>query len=223
MKAAKFLLCCLAFITIFSFPAATKGGTVSAAADTYKYARADSKDVYFYTQKDEDYPLFTIPYTYCVEILSTDGNWHYVKYARNEGMYEALYGYCKSDSLTPVEIPPENIYLNLTVPLTFKTDAPIGSAGVSNELTVNAALYGIFYSGGVAYSYVRYDGKFYYIRGADDDYPLNDVSEPSPPEEEKPASSGGKVYIGIAIAGASALVLVILYFVSRKRYFRPDR
>lgn len=197
-----------------------------ALATTYRYARADARDVYFCEKKDLKYALFTIPYTYCVEILSTDGEWYYVKYAEDNGVYRALYGYCLSQNLTPLENPPDKKYLSKTVTVTFKSDSPVGSLPVLSELNVTAAFYGTYYSGASAYSYVLYDGNFGYIYGANDDYPLNEIPKPS---EENPTaapteSDNTKLITALVLGGIAVAALVAVYFMGLKgRYFRPDR
>lgn len=224
MKAAKFIVCCLATVLIFLLPvrAAVSGG-YTAAAVASRYARADAKDVYFCERKDLNYALFTIPYTYCVEILSTDGEWYYVKYAEDNYMYRALYGYCLTANLTPVAEPPANVYLNMPVTVTFRTDTPVGSLPVLSELNVTAAFYGTYYSGASAYSYVLYDGTFGYVYGANDGYPLNEIPVVTPPEDDPPAtdSPDSKLLIALALAGLAAAALVVLYLTSRNRRFRP--
>ena len=223
MKAVKTIICCLMAALIFVIVP----NTVKAyAAVIPRYARADARDIYFCERKDLNYALFTIPYTYCVEILSTDGEWYYVKYAEDNSPYRALYGYCLNANLTPVDEPPENVYLNMPVTVTFKTDAPTGSLPVLNELNVTAAFYGTYYAGATAYSYVYYDGTFGYIYGAHGNYPLNEIPKDEPPAVDEPPAGGGadnKLIIGIALAGVAAAALVILYFSGRKKYFRPDR
>ena len=215
------LLCCILTTLIFvSFP--LKGG-MRASALTARYARADAKDIYFCERKDLNYALFTIPYTYCVEILSTDGEWYYVKYAEDYALYKALYGYCLSVNLTPVETPPDKIYLNMPVTVTFRTDTPVGSLPVLGEMNVTAAFYGTYYAGATAYSYVLYDGKFGYIYGANDNYPLNEIPVDTPPEEPSGAigSSNTKLITVLALVGLAAVTLIVLYFTSRKKYFKP--
>ena len=222
MKAAKFLICTLLAIITLSFPFRDTGKV--AAAQT-RYARADERDIYFCERKDLQYALFTIPYTYCVEILSTDGEWYYVKYAADNGLYRALYGYCLAENLTPVDEPPENIYLYKTVYVTFKADSPGGSLPVLSEITVTAAFYGTYYSGASAYSYVLYDGGFGYIYGANDDYPLNEIpSEPvDGPEPEPVEERDNKLITAIVLVALAAAALIILYLTGRKsRYFKPD-
>ena len=220
MKPLKALLCCLAAALIV-FPVFSPRGVARAA--TTRYARADARDIYFCKEKDSTYALFTIPYTYCVEIISTEGDWYYVKYAEDNALYEALYGYCLSKNLTPVDKPPENIYLNMPVTVTYRTDMPTGSLPVLNELNVTAAFYGTFYSGPTAYSYVRYDGKFGYIYGANDDYPLNEI--PIDAEgTEKPSKGKGantKLITVLALTAVAAAVLIVLYLTGRRRYFKP--
>lgn len=223
MKALKSLFCCLVAVLIFSAVLYQSDG-IHAHAVTARYARADARDIYFCTDKDLKYRLFTIPYTYCVEILSTDGEWYFVKYAEDAAPYQARYGYCLSENLTPVETPPENIYLNMPVTVTYRTDTPASSLPVLNELNVVAAFYGTYYVDAAAYSYVLYEGTFGYIYGANDNYPLNEIPVEEPPVEE-PTNTGGssnaKLITVLALAGIAAAVLVVLYFTSRKRYFKP--
>lgn len=221
MRTAKYLVLCLFILTVIFSPFRA----IRTEAAAYKYARADQKDVYFCERKDLKYALFTIPYTYCVEILSNDGEWYYVKYAEDNGMYRALYGYCLHAGLTPVNEPPENIYLNMPVTVTFKVEDSVGSLPVLGELNVTAAFYGTYYSGASAYAYVLYDGDFGYVYGAHDDYPLNVIpdDQPTTPAPE-PESGDNKLIIGLALAGVAAAALIILYFTGkRSRYFRPDK
>ena len=221
MKLIKILLCCLLSALIFT--AAVPAKSFYARALTARYARADARDIYFCERKDLNYALFTIPYTYCVEILSTDGDWYYVKYAEDGYLYKALYGYCLSSNLTPVEQPPENVYLNMPVTVTYRTDMPVGSLPVLGEMNVTAAFYGTYYSGATAYSYVLYDGKFGYIYGANDNYPLNEIPVETPPEEP-PVTDGGsntKLITVLALTGLAAVTLIVLYLTGRKKYFKP--
>lgn len=216
----------LTFLIIAAPFRAAAYGRVSASAEASRYARADARDIYFCEKKDLNYALFTIPYTYCVEILSSDGEWYYVKYAEDNNLYRALYGYCLTEDLTPVEEPPENVYLNMPVTVTFKTDVPSGSLPVLGELNVTAAFYGTYYSGASAYSYVMYDGTFGYIYGANDDYPLNALPEDTPPpdnNEPEPAKTNTTLIVALVLAGLAAAALLILYFSGKRRYFRPDK
>ena len=82
MKVIK-LICCLAAVLLLCTPSPK-----IAFAEEGEYARADSRYVYFCTQRDLSTAIFTIPYTYCVKILNEDGDWYYVSYAENTGLYE---------------------------------------------------------------------------------------------------------------------------------------
>ena len=226
MKAAKLTLCAIIAALILLSPLLLPATRTVSHARVTRYARADARDIYFCERKDLNYALFTIPYTYCVEILSSDGEWYYVKYAEDTSIYRALYGYCLSANLTPIDEPPAKIYLDMPVTVTFKPDSPpIGSLPVLNELNVTVAFYGTYYSGASAYSYVYYDGTFGYIYGANDDYPLNELPQPTPPPDDKTESGyNAKLLIGLAHAALAAAALVLIYFTSRKsKYFRPDR
>ncbi len=223
MKPLKAIICCLmtALILTSAFHF-TKGETFARGA-TARYARADSRDIYFCESKDLSTARFTIPYTYCVEIVSVDGEWYFVKYAEDTSLYKALYGYCLSKNLTPLTEPPENIYLNMPVTVTFRPDAPENSLPVLGEMNVTAAFYGTYYSGATAYSYVHYEGQFGYIYGAHDDYPLNPLPGPESPPAENPPSdgSGVKIITILAVTGVAVVALIILYVTGRKKYFKP--
>ena len=88
MKLFKTLVCCLFSALIFT--GISPSSSITASAVGARYARADAKDIYFCERKDLSYALFTIPYTYCVEILSADGDWYYVKYGEDASLYKAL-------------------------------------------------------------------------------------------------------------------------------------
>ena len=223
MNAVKYFLCCLLSLLILA--GVTLGNSQASYALPVKYARADARDIYFCDKKDLSGALFTIPYTYCVEVLATDGEWYYVKYAEDVGLYRALYGYCLKERFTLVDEPPENIYLYMPVTVTFKADTVVGSLPVLSELNVTAAFYGTYYAGASAYSYVLYDNSFGYIYGANDDYPLNEIPVDDPIEEpptETKESSNSKMLIAVIIAGLAVAAIVILYFAGKKsKYYKP--
>jgi hypothetical protein len=178
---------------------------------------ATSREVYFYSQKNTEYALFTIPYTYCVEIISYDDEWYYVKYADDVGLYQAVYGYCLKDKLTPIDTPPENTYLYMPMTITFKSETNAPSLPTLSDITVTAAFYGTYYSGGAGYSYVLYNGSFGYISGANDNYALNDLPKD---EEEAVATSSdttnSKTVIALALAILCAVTLIVLYLTTKK-------
>lgn len=224
---AKIFLCCIltAIISSVSVPL-TARAEAPTSPTTLTYARADARDVYFCTKKDLNTALFAIPYTYCVQIISTDGDWYTVRYAEDAGIYRALVGYCLKANLTPLDTPPSNPYLNMPVTVTYKIEDNTGSLPVLNEINVTAAFYGTYYSGASAYSYVMYDNSFGYILGANDDYPLNEV--PTTPEPETPASTSGggnaKLIIALVLSALAVAALAILYFTGKKyKYVKIDK
>ena len=186
----------------------------AAEAQTYGFGRADSWDISFCEKRDLSSALFSVPYTYCVEILAQDGEWYRVKYAEDNPPYCAIYGYCRVEDLTPLTLPPENIYLNMPITVTFKTETPSTSLPVLGELNVTAAFYGNRSIYGEEYSYVCYDGSFGYIYGVGDNYPLNDipptVEEPEPEDLGEPVNS--TLIVALILAALAAGALFILYF-----------
>lgn len=218
MKAAKFALCCL--LAAISFAISSRPAALIGTGDSsVRYARADSRTVYFYDEIDGR-SLFAIPYTYCVQVLETVGNWYKVRYAEDNGFYKSLTGYCRKSGLTPVDRPPENIYLNKTVTVTFKQDLGNDYLPSLGELNVKTAFYGTLYWGESAYSYVLYNDEFAYVNGANDDYPLNEI--PAAPEPNPQPSNGAnvKLIIVIVLIAVAVIALLILYFTGKTAKFK---
>lgn len=194
---------------------------ISVSADSPTYARANVRDAYFFAEKDLTTSLFTVPYTYCVEILRDDGDWYYASYASNTGVYRELKGYCRRQDFTTLESKPEVTYLYKTVTVTYKSGDSSASLPVLNEINVEAAFYGNFYSGATAYSYVYAQGSFGYIKGAIDDYPLNLPDDPEPADSPASEQSGSNVNFGLitalVICALAALALIMLYYTSKKK------
>lgn len=184
------------------------------------YARAAVRNAYFFTEKNTSTSVFAVPYTYCVEVLRDDGDWYYVRYAGDTGIYKALYGYCRKEDFTPEEGTPQVTFLYKTVKVSYSAGGGSSSLPVLGEIEVEAAYYGTYYSGATVYSYVYCQGSFGYIEGANDDYPLNlpDKNEEGGKdgETEKKGGLGFAAIAFIVIALLFAAVIVIIYFTTRK-------
>lgn len=181
------------------------------------YARALSRGAYFCTLPDLATSTFAVPYTYCVEVLSDDGEWFRVKYAEDYGIYRAVYGYVQKRDFELVSERPQTVYLYKPISVTFSQDAPSGNLPVIGDITVTAAFYGSYYSGAAGYSYVLCEDSFGYIVGANEDYPLilpenTDTDNPA----KQPASNGGKIAAGV-ILGVLALAAVAVAMLSGKK------
>lgn len=204
----------------------------TADADSYLFfARAETRYAYFYSSKNPSSALFTIPYTYCVQVLSEDGEWYYVKYADDYGYYRAVYGYCLKETLTVVSGVPSPVYLYKEVQVTYNADASDSSLPVLSELTVTAAFYGTFYSGPTAYSYVLCNGSYGYIEGANDDYELVDY-QATETDSDSDGDSGavddggsessggdGKIVAGVILVLLAAGTVVVLLLTGSRRKF----
>lgn len=188
-------------------------------ADTAVYARASVTNAYFFLEKDLSSSVFIVPYTYCVQVLRDDGDWYYASYASNSGIYKELRGYCRKQDFTALDEQPSVVFLYRTVTVTYRTDDGTSSLPVLNEISVEAAFYGNFYSGATAYSYVYAQGSFGYIKGAVDDFPL---IEPEQKPDEKPKETPAQpvnfgLATALAICGLAAAALIMLYFTSKKK------
>lgn len=203
-------------ITLIFAACAFPARTAFAAADGRQYARADMRNCYFCKDMNPDTALFALPYTYCVEILNDQGEWYLVRYAENDGFYRSVTGYCLKEGLTLVDVPPENTYLSYPVTAVLHSDVDESLPGL--EMTITAAYYGVYYKGASAYSYVLYDDTFYYISGANEDYPLNEIpSEPTFSPAETPDDDSARVATALIVTAIAAAAIVILIITGKKK------
>ncbi len=211
MKKLLFIIICIIALTFCG-----TGGRAEASAETESYAQAANSTAYFFSQKDLSTSLFAVPYTYCVRIVRDDGQWYYVQYAEDEGIYRALYGYVLKSDFYLLTEPPPDIYLIKSVTITYSAGDDSASLPALGEIEVEAAFYGTYYSGATAYSYVLCNGSFGYIAGANDDYPLNPL--PTDETEETVDESGGDASVVTAVViVALASGAIILVFLSTKK------
>jgi hypothetical protein len=188
-----------------------------------RYACTQAYDVYFCQSRSTSSALFTIPYSYCVEVLGEENGWYTVKYAEDYGIYRALYGYCSTASLTILSQKPEVVWLYKEVTVTFSADSPQGSLPVLDNITASAAFYGTYYAGPTPYAYVLCGSSFGYVAGTDITYPINQSTQESPePDDEEPTDTTSTTEqspsIGavICICLFAAAILVLLFFLTRK-------
>ena len=213
MKLLKALLCLL--LALVAMPAPNH--SARAATDGREYARADTRNAYFCSEKDIEKALFAVPYTYCVEILAEDGDWYFVRYAQDTGLYKALTGFCLKEGLTRVDDPPENLYLDYPVTVTYSAGtSPDDSLPTLGQISVTAAYYGVYYRGAAAYSYVLYNGDFGYIAGAHDDYPLNEIPQPTPVTPDN-SDNSARLITAIIITVLAAAAIVVLFFTGKRK------
>ncbi|MDE7162653.1 MAG: hypothetical protein K2O44_01065 [Clostridia bacterium] len=188
-----------------------------------RYARAATRTAYFFTDRNTTSSIFAVPYTYCVEVIRDEGDWYYVRYANDTGIYKALYGYCRRDDFTLESGTPDVTYLYKTVTVNYSANNNNSTLPVLSQIAVEAAYYGTYYSGATVYSYVYCQGSFGYIEGANDDYPLN-LPEEKPADEDgnnggsgqKPGSFNVGAIVAIVILAVLVAVILIIYFATRK-------
>jgi hypothetical protein len=198
--------------TVTAYADATSPSTDYSQTTSTLYARANSRTSYFFTQKDVSTSIFAVPYTYCVQVIRQDSDWYYVKYADDVGLYRSLYGYCRTADFDLLSQTPDVIYLTKTISVTYTAEESSITLPVLNQLTVDAAFYGTYYSGATAYSYVLCQGSFGYISGANDDYPLNiiETTEPSDTPEEDTTDTPTTTTLAPIIIALALIVTTIL-------------
>lgn len=221
-KAAAFIaaaVIALAPVTIAAGAETTEyDGTDGGETQTLSsYARATSREAYFCTSADLATGIFAVPYTYCVEILSEEGDWYRVKYAEDYGIYRAVYGYVQKSDFEVLSEAPKTVYLYKSVSVTFSQDAPAGNLPVIDDITVNAAFYGSYYSGAAGYSYVLCDDSFGYIVGANEDYPLILPEDDAADTEDDAQPNNSVTVVAAVVIGALALLALALLVLSGKK------
>lgn len=222
----------LIFLLIIIFAAAYSPSYAAVAEESVSatYARATGKEAYFFSDKSLSSSLFAVPYTYCIEVVRSDGDWYYAKYGEDYGAYRAVYGYCRQSDFKVLSSVPETTYLYKTISVTYSAGEGQTSLPALGDMTVEAAFYGTYYSGATAYSYVLCNGSFGYIEGANDDYPLiSDESEETEDgddetsdesDEDENATANAGLIAALIICALAAAALVMLIITARKP--RPD-
>lgn len=216
MKVLKAMLCLILAITLL-LPA----NTLSAhAAGGKKYAIAASPDVYLCEEMNADSDCFAIPYSYCVEIKAEYDEWYFVSYARDEGIYSAVSGYCKKTGLIVVDTPPQNTYLYYPLDVLLQPRSRTNGQKPGLEEIVTVPFYGNYYSGATKYKCVLYKGEFKYIEGEISDYETNEL--PSAPTFSQTTSkarneSSAKAITAVIIVALAAVAIAVLLFTGKSK------
>lgn len=206
----KLLLIIICALALFQ-----SGGITYASESDGQYAQAVTTSAYFFSQKDLSTSLFAVPYTYCVQVIRDDGQWYYVQYAEDEGIYRAVYGYVLKSDFSLLSQPPPATYLFKSITVTYTAGGGDPSLPALGEIEMQAAFYGTYYSGATAYSYVLCGETFGYIEGANDDYPLNELPAEQPPEEEN-QSEGNPAVAAVVIVALAAGALILIFLSTKK-------
>ncbi len=181
------------------------------------YARALSHEAYFCSEKERSSGLFAVPYSYCVQVLEEqEDGWYRVQYAEDSGLYKAVYGYVRAEDFTLLDEAPETSYLYMPVNVTY-SQPPAGGLPAIDDVTVTAAFYGNYYSGGAGYSYVLYGDSFGYIGGATENYPTIEITPAPSPSPSRPSGAAVAVFVAIGVLAALAAALFALSGRRRRR------
>ena len=193
---------------------------VVAAESDYKYAYVDiDSKVFFCRSKNSSDALFEVPMTYCLEILGTDDGWLEVKYAEDDGVFQAVYGYCHPEGLILSNEVPKVKYLRQTVTVTYRPEDVGNMVEGLPPIELEAACYGALTAGSKRYSYVYCNGYFGYITGSIENYPLNPLpstSTFSPSDGGSQGADGATLIIAVAVTTVAVVAITALYFSSKK-------
>lgn len=218
MKVLKAVLCLIFAITI-SLPAPTR---LASADEGRKYAVATSRYVYLCEEPDSSSDRFAIPFSYCVEIKKEYDEWYFVSYAKDEGIYSEVKGYCKKTDLIEVDEPPQNSYLYY--PLEVELHSATNDKALPDlQIAITVPFYGNYYKGAAAYMCVLYNGEFKYVEGEIDDYETNEL--PSAPTfsttSPTPSESGNtKLLTALIIVAIAVIAIAALLLTGKRKKFK---
>lgn len=208
------LLLCGLFFSLSPSPA------LFVSAEKSSYARISEENVYLYASADEASGLFILPCTYYVRTLSEENGFTYVCYSSDDAPYHAVYGYCKSDKITPVSYTPARPFLYYTLTVEYRLDGYRDD--FSDDLSfvsVTYGYYGDFTVGSSVYCYVTSGEKTGYIpKTMTVDYERNDDY---PPEEESPHAQTDPALPAAQIALAVVLCALFLFLAACLLFKKP--
>lgn len=219
MKVFKATICILLTVTVCLYPLtawqAAFADENGAPIPVYAYVDLGS-EVYFCAQKDQETALFIIPQTYCVQILAKEEDWYKVRYAEDNGLYKAVEGYCLQSDVVITDEPPQNLYLNTTVTVTYRTDAASPLLPALQNLEFTAAFYGNYKVAKTTCSYVYCNDYFGYTAGAIENYPLNELPKTEPVDAPVGKKSNTTLITALAITAVAAAAVIVLYFTGKR-------
>ncbi|MBD5583859.1 MAG: hypothetical protein HDQ88_02145 [Clostridia bacterium] len=190
------------------------------ALPRYAYVGEGVK-AYLYKDKNLTKALFAIPETYCVEILGQEGDCYKCRYAKDEGLYRPIEGYCEKSALTLIDEPLENEYLNYTLTVTLYAK-PDDSQFPLLELEIDSAYYGEGEVIGTPHSYVYCYGTFGYVTERVTSYPKNDIPQTtSAPAGEAQNSANATLITAIVITVVAGGAVTVLYFMGKRPKIPP--
>lgn len=208
----------LPFLFILLFFSAPQAKAVSAGAETERYAVAASRDVWFYSEANDDKGLFVLPYTYYVKILSEGDPFCAVEYHDGSEGYQKVSGFCKRDALTFVDFVPERPFLKKRIRLTYTIDGNNGvGEGAFDSAERTVSFYGTYSSGTAQYFYVYADGVFDYVPAVQTvsydlnvDYLASASTEPTTPPVSSEGLNGGQIAVICVLCVAAVAIAVLL-------------
>ncbi len=218
MKVIKAAFIIAAVFFNFIFFALPQNSASAESGVRYAYVDTDST-VYFCEHKNRDDALFEIPQTYCIEILGEEDGWYKIKYADDDGVFQAVYGFCEPDGLILSDKEPETKYLKQTVTVTYRTEDVGDMLEGLPTIEYKAAYYGSLTVRGRVCSYVLCNGYFGYITGAIEDYPLNPLPDKpafAPTDAPQNGSSAATLITALVVTAIAVIAISVLYFSGKK-------
>ena len=211
---------------IFIMAAFFSAAPLRASADTASsapYAVAADNDVWFYSEPDEASGLFLVPLSYYVKVIDSGQPFCKVEYGDGVSL-PRITGYCKTESLTPVDFIPVRPFLLKQVTLTYTLSGT--DENEFDSLQKDFYYYGSTFRGTARYWYVYADGKYGFVaQNKEPEYELNvdyltvPTAKPgdndSSPEQPAPAMTGVQIAL-VCVAVGVILAIAAIMFLTRK-------
>ena len=230
-KILRVLIFALFFLTAFFaiFNNAAENPSRVYATESGEYLRVITDDTPFYKDKSADTPLFYLPYTYYVRVLSRGELFSHVEYG---SFGAAIDGYVPTDKLFYDGLSVENPFPNATT-LTAGTAVLYKDAALTESVQFvfenrELYLYGAYSSPqGKPLYYVGYNGKLGYVKEEDlvpftianhpneltfltpEVEPEPAAAETTPEEKEKDSVLNLRIAI-LAVLGLAGVIALIL-------------
>lgn len=193
--------------------------SAASAAEFYGYAYVDEGvTAYFCEEPDVRKSIFAVPETYCVTVINEyNDDWYYVRYAEDDGVYVALYGYIKQSDVIITDQPLENTYLHMTVKIIYSSENVDGMSSLP-PIELTAAVYGSYSIGGTDCTYMYCNGSFGYYPQTYD-YPHNELPA-TQTFTESAEEYDAKAITAVVITVLAVFAIVILYLSGKHK--RPN-
>ncbi len=205
---------------------------IATANSQSPYLRVITKDTPFFSNEEDDTPLFYLPYTYYVRIIREELNFYHVEYGGEKGMI-SIDGYVPKDVLfddgLPVEYPYPSVKITTSTATILFADGETTQSSQYIFPDRTLSYYGEYLSpSGEKLYFVSYNNRLGYVKEGDvipftvpiHPNPLTFLPEEEPPPSEEPPtqtpSSNNTETLRYVIIGSLVFAGILTLFITLK-------